>query len=332
MSTNRITTALTRQLLSLMAIVCLALPMTASAEVHPYGPWAEELGIDLNVSYDGTRVMVIQGNTFEVTERRAPGKMYTEVDMGGVKSGVILREDLNKSYVLMPSMGFYQENSLDDGVMQAGNGMEFDDIQKVGRETINGHASTKYKTRFEDNEGKGTGHIWVSDTGVPMKIDMLYSNRSMKNERIVMHLKELNLRAQDASYFELPANLRPMNMSSLGEMFKMAGAAQPAPAAKPAAAPAPAATTAAAPAQTAEQECLQAAAAKAQAKREKAQSGGGFGRLLGAVSRTAARFGLEDVTEATRDAQDISATADDANVIAEELGITQDDITRCQQQ
>ena len=153
-------------LTGMLMIVCLAVFASPVFAVHPYERWANELGIDMNVSYDGTRVMEIQDGSFEILERRAPGKMYTEMYMGNMTAGVILREDLGKSYTLMPSMGFYREQTLDDGMMQASNGMEFSKIEKVGSENVNGHSSTKYKTKFADNEGKGAGFIWVTDSGV----------------------------------------------------------------------------------------------------------------------------------------------------------------------
>ena len=104
--------------------LCLGLPAAAKDSAHPYQKWADELGIDLNVSYDGIRVMEFRGGTIEAVERRAPGKMYSEVQMGNMASGVILREDLEKSYLLMPSMGYYKEDSLKGGMLQASNGMD----------------------------------------------------------------------------------------------------------------------------------------------------------------------------------------------------------------
>ena len=209
----------------ILTVACLGLFASSAFAVHPYDPWAAELGIDQNVSYDGTRVMEFQDGQFEMIERRAPGKMYTEMYVANMTSGVILREDLGKSYILMPSMGFYREESLEGGLMQASNGLEFSEIEKVGNEDVNGHASTKYKTRFKDNEGKGAGFIWVTDTGVPIKIDMIYSGQSSKGQRITMQFTELNLRAQDPAYFEVPANLKPMTMgagmANLGQLMGM---------------------------------------------------------------------------------------------------------------
>ena len=224
----------TRRLTRLLAVTCLTLFASSVFAVHPYERWAEELGIDQNVSYDGTRLMEFQDGTFEMTERRAPGKMYTEMYVGNMTTGVVLREDLAKSYILMPSMGFYREESLDDGLMQASNGLEFSEIKKVGDEDINGHSSTKYKTRFKDNEGKGAGFIWVTDTGVPIKIDMIYSSQSVKGQRLTMQFTELNLRQQDPAYFEIPANLKPMSFGAgFANLGKMMGMGEGSPATEP---------------------------------------------------------------------------------------------------
>ena len=80
--------------LTAMTLVLLGLTLNGAAWAsHPYQAWADELGIDLNVSYDGTRVMEFEGGMIEATERRAPGKMYTETHVQGMSSAVILREE-----------------------------------------------------------------------------------------------------------------------------------------------------------------------------------------------------------------------------------------------
>ena len=307
--------------------LCLSLPTLVAAEVHPYDRWAKEFGIDMNASYDGIRIMEFQGGTFEATERRAPGKMYAEVHMSGMSSGVILREDLQKSYILMPSMGYYKEESLEGGMLQAANGMEFSKIEKAGREDINGHPSTKFKTRFKDNEGKGAGLVWITDTGVPIKMDMIYSSGDMKGQRISMQFTELNLRKQDPKYFELPPDLKPMNMGSIGDLMKMGGASQ---GSASAGSTAPA-TQAGGDLSDKQQACLEAAAARAAEQREKQEATKGFGRIMGSLTRTARRFGLSNIGEITKGIYDADATADDVSVIADELGITEEEVQRCRQ-
>lgn len=307
------------------ATVCLGFLSYPAVAQNPYALWAQELGIDLDVSYDAIRLIEAQGSRIEATERRAPGKTYTEMNVGGMSSGVILREDLQKSYILMPSMGFYQEKTLEGGMLQTSNGMEFSKIEKVGKENINGHPSTKFKTRFVDNEGKGVGMIWVTDTGVPIKVDMIYSSSNKKGERVTMQLTELNLRPQDPAIFEPPANLKLMDMSNMGNLGTSmnTGSASQGTAFNPAPA-----TGGADDRASRQQACLEAAAKQAAEKKQEEDDGIGFGQIFGAITRTANRYGLSDIAKMTSDAD---ATADDVADIADELGISEEDVERCRQ-
>jgi len=316
---------------ALLAVLCVSLPVSAKDAAHPYERWAEDFGMDLNASYDGVRVIEFRGGTVEAIERRAPGKMYSEVVVGNMTSGVILREDLQKSYILMPSMGFYKEDSLKGGMMQSSNGMEFSKIEKMEREEINGHPSTKFKTKFKDNEGKGAGFIWVTDTGVPIKMDMIYSNKDMKGERITMEFTELNLREQDPAVFELPPNLKPMGMSSIGDLMKMGVPPQGTqPTTSNPSTPSATSKSSDGDLASRQQACIEEAARAAEQQKAASKKTKGFGRLMGKMARTANRLGISNkLGGASRDIYDANATATDVADIADELGITTDDVERC---
>lgn len=313
------------QLIMLACVVLAAMPTVA--EVHPYQKWADEFGIDLNASYDGTRTMEMKDGTFEFIEHKAPGKMYTQVQMGNISSGVILREDLGKGFLLMTSMGMYKETSLDEGMMQSSNGMEFSSIEKVGRDEISGWPSTKFKTRFKDNNGKGAGHIWITDQGVPIKMDMIYASGGEKGQRLTMQFTELHMRDQDPAIFELPDGLKPMNlggMAGLSGILSQSG--QQAPAQPEPSTQEPATNKDMSAEQRA---CLEESARLAEEKKESTEKKKKFGRLLGAVSRTANRFGMGNMNEVTRDVYSANASAEDIKVIADGLGITPEDVERC---
>lgn len=323
---NLLFSAAGRRLSRLVTTLATVLLANAAIAVSPYDRWASDFGIDTNVSYDGTRVMEFQGGQYEALERRAPGKMYMEMFVGGMNSAVILREDLQKSYILLPSMGYYKEDSLEGGMNQAANGMEFSQIEKAGREEILGYPSTRYKVKFKDNEGKGAGFMWVTDVGVPIKFEMIYSNKDAQGQRINMYFTELNLRKQDAAYFEIPADLKPMNMGNLGAMMQMGKSQQGS--GSTASVPAPASD----PDLSAKQQtCLEQAAARAAEQQQASETKKGFARLMGSVARTASRFGLGDMSKITRGVYDAEATADDVAVIADELGISTEDVERCRQ-
>jgi len=96
------------------------------------------------------------------------------------------------------------------------------------------------------------------------------------------------------------------------------------PDAPPANTPAPAADQAALA--EAQKTCLEEKMQAAQAAQQKKQ---GFGRLMGAVARTAGRFGNRDIGRVAGDVYSANATADDVATAAKELGVTQSDIDAC---
>jgi hypothetical protein len=79
--------------------------------------------------------------------------------------------------------------------------------------------------------------------------------------------------------------------------------------------------------QTARQRCIEEKMAAAQAAQKKKR---GFGKLLGAVSNVAGRLGNFEVSEAVNDAYTANATADDLASAARDLGLTEDEISECE--
>lgn len=90
-------------------------------------------------------------------------------------------------------------------------------------------------------------------------------------------------------------------------------------------APAPASDPAAL--QAAQQACLQEKVAAAQEAKKKKR---GFGRLMSAVTRTAAQQGNYGLARTTSDIYSASATADDLAAAAKDLGLTEDEVAACQ--
>jgi len=79
--------------------------------------------------------------------------------------------------------------------------------------------------------------------------------------------------------------------------------------------------------QAAQQACLQQKIQESQAANKKKR---GFGRLLSAVTRTAAQSGNYDLAQSTYDVYNASATADDLAAAAKDLGLTEDEVAACQ--
>ena len=177
--------------------------------------WAEEYGIRMDASYEATRIMETQHGRMSFKEHKAPQKTRMEMSMGGVSGTMILREDLGTSYFVMPEMGMYREMQLKDANSQAGNNMQVSKVEELGREEINGFQTRKFKTQFKNQDGKGSGFMWITDDGVAIKMDMEYQNRRMKGQRMIMELTDLKMRSQAASLFELPSNIKPMTLGAM---------------------------------------------------------------------------------------------------------------------
>lgn len=79
--------------------------------------------------------------------------------------------------------------------------------------------------------------------------------------------------------------------------------------------------------QAAQQACLQRKIEKAQEKQQKKR---GFGRLASAAARVAGRQGNTEVTQAAYDVYNANATIDDLSAAARDLGLTEDQIAKCE--
>ena len=202
----------------------------------------------------------------------------------------------------------------------------------MGREAVNGNPSTKYKAKFTDNEGKGAGFIWVTDTGVPIKMDMIYSSKGAKGQRMTMQFTELNLREQDPKYFEVPPDLKPMNMggglSGFGAMLGMGG--------ESGGAGSEAAATAAAEQadlSAARERCLEEAARMAREEAAEEEEGA-FGMMKGAMSglsSMAKNMGFTGAADAASTIYDPGASSQEVAEAAQSMGVSEADIERCRQ-
>ena len=193
------------------------------AKTQTMEQWAEEYGIPLDVSYDATRIIETEQGSFSLKERKAPGKTMVEMNFQGIQGATIIREDLDKAWFFSTEMGFYREMDMSQANQQRPDNSQVTDVEEVGRETINGYSTRKFKSEFKDNNGKAEGFMWITDDGIPIKMDMTYTSRRARGQTVTMELEDLQVRAQDASHFELPEGLEPL---SLGAMLRMGRQAQ----------------------------------------------------------------------------------------------------------
>jgi hypothetical protein len=135
---------------------------------------------------------------------------------------MILRRDKQLGWMLMPSHKMYQQLDLAQARQQSGAAPEDQvEITEVGSEAVEGFASTKYKLLMKD--GSAGGFIWITEEGIPVKMDML-SKDGRKKSRITVTLKNLTIGSQDPQLFELPEGYSAMpSMGGFGGGAKQGG-------------------------------------------------------------------------------------------------------------
>jgi len=147
----------------------------------------------------------------------APGKERREsVFEGGMTSVTIRREDLGKLWILMPSERMYMEiaaGGSDPSGMQSSSPEDYDvQMTVVGPEQPDGVETIKHKVIMIDADGnKMGGFWWISNEGIPLKMDMLAVDEGSKM-RLKQQLTNVELGTQSPELFEIPPDYSSFSM------------------------------------------------------------------------------------------------------------------------
>lgn len=160
------------------------------------------------VGYSADRVIETESGTMNGKVYAMRGMERSETNMSGMQTVMILRHDRQLGYMLMPAQHLYRQMDLATAQKQTGSQPSDQvDITEVASESIEGHATTKYKMVMKD--GSAGGFIWITGEGIPIKMDMLSKSRSGKT-RITVTLTNLEIGDQDPQLFEVPAGYTAM--------------------------------------------------------------------------------------------------------------------------
>jgi len=170
---------------------------------------ANALRFDPDVAYSAVRV--IENDKTRIEQRYFHHDATTnrmESELRGQQSIMILRADRNLLWTIMPQKRMYMEMSLDTGTVPGEVAViperdRWVEIEELGREAVHGVSATRYRVVTDDEDGtRMQGHIWVSEHGIPVRMDLMSSN----NKRTQMELRDLVVGPQPATLFEPPAD------------------------------------------------------------------------------------------------------------------------------
>jgi hypothetical protein len=189
------------------APAALALVATIVTALGPKASYAATLPVP-TVEYSADRTIETDKGSFTGKVYAAHDKQRSETNFGGMQSVMIIRQDKQIGYMLMPAQHMYRELDVATAKQQAnGQPQDLVDITEVGTETIEGQPTTKYKMILKD--GSAGGFMWITKDGIPVKLDAI-SKENGKKARFTMTLSNLKVGNVDPSVFDVPAGYSAM--------------------------------------------------------------------------------------------------------------------------
>lgn len=157
----------------------------------------------LTVEYSADRKVETPAGDMQGRVHATPAMQRNETRVGDVTSVMILRMDRKLGWMLMPMQKMYQQLDLEKAGRQTGSVTpEQTELELVGQETVSGQSTSKY--RFVTRDRSSGGFLWYTDTGIPVKMDVL-SKDGGKSERMTVTLENITIGKQDPALFEVPS-------------------------------------------------------------------------------------------------------------------------------
>jgi hypothetical protein len=157
---------------------------------------------EAKTGFSADRILVIDGKTYHGRMWTMPGMERHEQDLNGIPAAFVLHSDTPIADLVLPKLHTVVEFTLPPELHL------FADPRltrkPVGRETVDGIATTKYAIDETVPEGHGEGSLWLSDNGIPMKLDGTFTRTSGRVAHLHWELTHVQFGPQPASLFEAP--------------------------------------------------------------------------------------------------------------------------------
>jgi hypothetical protein len=157
---------------------------------------------DAKTGFSADRTLVVDGKTYQGRFWAMPGMERHEQNLNGIPAAFVLKSDTPIADLVLPGLHTVVEFMLPPELHL------FADPRltrrPVGHETVGGIATTKYAVDETVPEGHGEGFLWLSDSGIPMKLDGTFTRTSGRVAHLHWELKNIKLGPQPETLFEPP--------------------------------------------------------------------------------------------------------------------------------
>lgn len=157
---------------------------------------------DAKTGFNADRLLIVNGKPYMGKMWNMPGRERHEQDLNGIPAAFVLHDDTPIADLVLPKLHTTVEFMLPPELRL------FADPRLTrtpsGHETVNGIATTRYAVDIAVPEGHGSGHLWLSADGIPMKLDGSFTRTSGKVATLHWELSHVRLGPQPAALFESP--------------------------------------------------------------------------------------------------------------------------------
>ena len=157
---------------------------------------------EAKTGFSADRILVIDGKTYHGRLWTMPGMERHEQDLNGIPAAFVLRSDTPIADVVLPKLHTVVQFPLPPELHLLADPRLT--RKPVGKDTVNGVATTKYAIDETVAEGHGEGFLWLSDSGIPMKLDGAFTRTNGKTAHLHWELDHVKLGPQPAALFEPP--------------------------------------------------------------------------------------------------------------------------------
>ena len=172
---------------------------------------------EAKTGFSADRVLVLDGKTYQGKLWTMPGMERHEQNLNGIPAVFVLRGDTPIGDLVLPKLHTIVEFLLPPELHL------FADPRltrkPVGHETVNGIATTKYAVDETIPEGHGDGFLWLSDNGIPMKLDGSFTRNSGRTGHLHWELTHVKLGPQPGSLFEPPHDFAKLPAEAIAPLL-----------------------------------------------------------------------------------------------------------------
>jgi len=157
---------------------------------------------DATVGFSAVRTLVIDGKSYVGRMAAMPGRERHEQQIQGFSPVFLLRADAPLADIVLAQLHTVVQFALPPELRIFGR----PELKKkpLGRDTVNGIATTKYAIDETVPEGHASGTLWLSAEGIPMRLAGKFAAQNGKTSDVRWELKEVKIGPQPAALFEAP--------------------------------------------------------------------------------------------------------------------------------